>query len=88
MKMEQCIIVRKTSNKDERVTTDFFSKFNESKAHKDKKHVIMIDKTSGEKMLRGELNREHCDKDNACNFLRFLKIRIAVRVYDAIEVRE
>ena len=39
-------------------------------------------------MLKGELNREEYDKENAHEFMCFLKSRLATQACDAKEVRE
>ena len=54
---------------------EHFSKVKNTKAHEDETHNSMNKNKTRDLMLNGDLDREDCDEEKVCEFLRLLKGR-------------
>ena len=73
---EETISVRNKEEMESMTTKhdkEHFSKAKDTKAHKDKKHNSMNENKTRDSMMNGDLNREDCDEEEVCEFLRLLK---------------
>ena len=65
-----------------------FSKVKGSKVCKKKMYARMLEDVTREKILKGDLDREDCDKGNAHGFIYLLKRRVTAQEDDTKEDRE